>query len=126
MNVERMSQETVKDWLDGLPDSKSPEAEMLLRRLNAQRKIIEDMNSPALEMVFDHLIGNVRHYAEAILEPSKRDVNQTLKCPDCKKGTISVNHAFYHSYKSVLVAVGKLVADYKTDTERIKKGETRR
>ena len=126
MNIERASQEQVKRWIEGLPDGRSPEAEMLLKRLNAQRKVIEDLNSPAMEMVFDNLIFNVQHYAMKVLEPSKQEASQTLKCPECKKGQISVNHAFYHSYKSVLASISKLVADYKADNERIKKGETRR
>jgi len=124
--IEKASQEAVKAWLEGLPDSRSPEAEMLLRKLNRQRLIIEDLGSPAMEMVFDHLIVMTKHYAEMVLEPTKEQMHQTLKCPECKKGQISVNHAFYHGYKSVLKAVSKLVADYKADNERIAKGELRR
>ena len=122
----KASKEAVQKWFEELPDSRSPEAEALLRRLNVQHKVIEDLQSPAMERVFSHLMAMVEHYAIAVLEPSQRDVNQTLKCPDCKKGTVSVNHAFYHAYKSVLKDISKLVADYKADNERIMKGEQRR
>lgn len=119
----KATQVEVKKYIEGLPDSRMPDAEMMLIRLNEQRKIIEDLDSPASLMIVEHIIKQVKRYADAVLEPSQRDVSQILKCPECKKGQISVNHAFYHSYKSVLTAVTKLVADYKMDNERIKKGE---